>query len=265
MEFDKIPFVKAFPFLASIFPGGALFYLFEVAHRGTLSRFLSISIFGYKSKLLLLLLMLFLLGYSFNKFVAALSESAGWVLGRICKLPVFDRHPYDLTTAPWRDRRWRAAYARRFAIDVPRDIALTPDSLDEEMLSAISTLQPGEQPSAEQSAYAMRVLHAAIDRISNDQEWKLRYLQLHVAEITRVEMGFVGEIGAGLDSNLTIASVILVVASWFVPQIRFWWLLFPAYLWFAKSLLDVAQKTVRFINPSSTLQAQFDSLNALTR
>jgi len=262
MEFDKIPFVKSFPFLASILPGSALFYLFEIGHPGTLGWFLSISFLGYKSRLFLLSLVFFLLGYSFNKFLAAFFGSFGWVLGRTTKLPLWDRHPYDFETAPWRDQRWRTAYAKRFAIDAPLDSALTPEGLDEQMILAISRLQPGEQPSPEQQAYPMKVLLEAVNRIGNDQEWKSRYLQLHVAEITKREMGFVAEIGAGLDSNLVITSLILIVSSWFVPQVRLWWIVLPAYLWFAESLLVTAQKTIRFFDASSTLQAQYQSLVA---
>jgi hypothetical protein len=262
MDFDKLSLKKASPFLASILPGSSLFYLFEIRYPGTLGWYLSIGFLGYRSRLLLFLLVLFLIGYSFNRFLAAFSFPVGWVLGRVMKLPVFDRHPYNFANAPWREPRWRAAYARRFAMDAPQDLTLTPDQLDEKMILAISRLQPGQQPSPEQQAYSMEVLQQAVRRIGNDEEWKSRYLRLHVAEITRREVGFVEEIGAGLDSNLTIASLIVVVASWFVPQVRFWWLLLPTYLWFAESLLVTGQKTAKFFDPSSTLQAQYLSLNA---
>jgi hypothetical protein len=262
MEFDKSSFKKAFPFLASILPGAALFYLFEIGHPGTLQLLLTISFLGYGSRLSLLLLLFFLIGYSFNKFLAAFFWPAGWVLGRMIKLPLWDRHPYKSTDTPWRDQKWRAAYAKRFSINAPQDLALTPDHLDEQMIAAISKLQPGDQPSPEQQAYGMQLLQAAVERIGNDKEWRSRYLQLHVAEITKRERGFVEEIGAGLDSNLTITSLIILIASWFVPQVRSWWLLLPAYLWFAESLLVATQKTVKFFEPSSTLQAQYHSLNS---
>jgi len=254
---SKVSFKKAFPFLASVLPGAALFYLFEIEHPGTLQWLLSISFLGYGSRLSLLLLLFFLIGYSFNRFLAAFLLPVGWVFGRVTRLPVWDRHPYGLANAPWRDQKWRAAYVRRFALDAPQDLALTPDGLDEEMILAISKLQPGEQPTPEQAAYPMKILLEAVNRIGNDQEWKSRYLRLHVAEITKRERGFVEEIGAGLDSNLTIASLIIVVASWFVPELRFWWLLLPAYLWFAESLVVTTQKTLRFFDPTSTLQAQY--------
>ena len=120
----KISLKKAFSFLATIVPGSVLFYLFEIGHPGTIGWFLSISSLGYKSRIFLLLLALFLLGYSFVKFLAAVCGSFGWLLGRTIRLPIFDRHPYDYATAPWRDKRWRAAYTRRFAIDAPPDISV---------------------------------------------------------------------------------------------------------------------------------------------
>ncbi len=258
----KISLKKAFSFLATIVPGSVLFYLFEIGHPGTIGWFLSISSLGYKSRIFLLLLALFLLGYSFVKFLAAVCGSFGWLLGRTIRLPIFDRHPYDYATAPWRDKRWRAAYTRRFAIDAPPDLAFTPDSLDEGKIVAISKLQPGEQTSPELSAYSWEVLQACIKGIFNDEAWRSRYLQLHVAEITKIGNDFASKIGASLDSNISISSLVIIVASWFVPQIRLWWLLLLAYLWAANSAMVFAEKIMRLFDPSSTLQAQFDVLTS---
>jgi len=261
-DLDKVPFAKAFPFLASVLPGFSLLYLYEVAHTGTAAWFFSLTVLGYKSKVALFLFAAFVLGYSLNKFLAAAFGAVGGAWGATKGLPVFDKHPYELSIAPWRDKRWRSAYARRFGEELPQDLLLLPKPLTDRLLQEVSNLRNDDELSGVLRSNAQEMLNAALLAVENDKEWRSRYLALHIEEIIKRGKEFEDEVGAGLDSNLTIASLVVMVGWIAFPQSRILWLLSLASCWFVLSLLATAAKVIRLFDPWSTLKAQIDSLNS---
>jgi hypothetical protein len=162
VDFDKVPLAKAFPFLASVLPGFSLLYLFEAANPGTIRWYFSVNFLGYRTEVSLLLFVSFLLGYSLNKFLAAFYGAIGGVWGATRGIPMFDRHPYELTVAPWRDKKWRAAYSRRFAGDLPQDLTMTLEPFWDKIAQEASSTQPDSAILAELSSQAEKALKVAL-------------------------------------------------------------------------------------------------------
>lgn len=254
LDVGRIPFSKAFPFLASVLPGFTIIFLYESSHTGTMEQFISMSLLGYKTKLTLIVIVAFLLGYSLNKLLAAVFGAFGGVVGG-SSFSWLGKDPFNISVAPWRDKRWRAAYARRFEGDAPADLSLTPDD-------AGRKLKYEGPDSAELERFAADAFQVVTERVLNDEEWRSRYLRLHLEALTKTGREFADEIGAGLDSNLTISALVLVISSWVMPQVRIWWLLLLAYMWFGQSLLITVYKTTRFFDPWSTFRSQMDFLNS---
>src|SRR5580698_907862 len=203
--FDKVPLARAFPFLASVLPGFALFYVWEAANPGTIHWFFSIGFLGYRTELSLFLFASFIVGYSLNKFLAAGFGALGGPWGAAAGF--FDKHPYEVSIAPWRDKRWRSAYARRFGEDLPQDLTLTPKPLTDQLLKELKTLKSDDALSQELRSSAQEMLRLALLAVENDRDWRSRYLTLHFQEVMKKGREFEEEIGSGLDSNLTIASL----------------------------------------------------------
>jgi hypothetical protein len=266
LDFDKIPFEKAFHFLAKMLPGFTVIWIYDNANPGTLMWFQSIQTLGYATKLALLLLSSFLIGHIIATATAALLGAVGGIVGSTNRFCFRDRHPYEDDIAPWRNSEWRAAYRTRNGSVAPEDMKLVPKHVAESLFGNLplpaNVVDNHFAAQAEETYNSFLKMTAAYESVINDREWKRIYQQLHWDSILNKRMEFIEEITVGLDSNLALSSMLILAFALFLPKLRLWWLVALSAVCVGTSLIRFASKAYPFVDLWSSLRPQIDSLNS---
>ena len=269
IDFGKFPFEKAVHLLAKVLPGFALLFVYDAKNPGALASILSLPYLGYATRIWLLILVCFILGYTLSSvlrtIVGGLAGTIGALWGSLSKA----RHPYEFQVAPWRDPKWRAAYISRFGSDAPENLTLILPRDSAELLRLSQHLPPNladQQELAEQLTLQVNAgLNAAIDAIQNDDHWRMRYKSLAFKVLFQQPLEPIEEVIGRLDSDFSVASAVLLVGALLSTHLRAWWLMLPAIGWLIVSVLRFCAKAYQIFAPWSTLNAQIEMLQAGTK
>jgi hypothetical protein len=197
-----------------------------------------------------------------NTVVAAVSGAIGALWGSFTRA----RHPYECQVAPWRDSRWRAAYISRFGSEAPRDFTLV---LPRDAAGLLRLSQPLPPNAADQQKLAEQLtlqinseLKSMIDGITNDTEWRMCYERLKFKVLFEQPLEAIEEVFGQLDSDFSIAFLVVLVGAVLSTQFRAWWLMAPAIGWLVVSALRFCVKVYQIIDSWSTLGAQIEMLKS---
>ena len=116
MDLSKYPLEKLLYFVAGVIPGFVALLIFQLARPGSFNWFFSLGFLGYRTKVVLAVLAMFVVGNSMTRFLSGFFGAIGGAIGASGYKP-----PQSFEIAPWRDARWRTAVSRLLGPDAPRD------------------------------------------------------------------------------------------------------------------------------------------------
>jgi hypothetical protein len=251
MDLSKYPLEKFFFFVAGIIPGFVALLIFEFAAPGSFGWFFSLGFLGYKSKLGIILLTAFIIGNSLTTFLSGLLGAIGGAIGaRLAREPY--QPPHNQQIAPWRDARWRIVLRSRLGDQVPHDTILLAEETFNLKREAVNFMPEADRPAA-----LFNLNHERIQTQSDDLQWSQWYDHYHQRVLTdRNRWGIQGYVQHGLAFNLETAATYTLFSAPFVPAVRHWWCILPAFMWF---LILIAQEYTamrKFRDPWATLTDQ---------
>lgn len=266
IDFGKFPFEKAVHLLAKVLPGFALLFAYNAKNPGAVTSILSLPYLGYATRVWLLIVVCFMLGYTLSSVLSTVVSGVAGATGALWASFARTKHPYNYQIAPWRDPNWREAYISRFGADAPKDLTLILPGNAAELLRPTQPLPSdlGEQQKlAEQLTLQINTgLKAAIDAIQNDTEWRMRYESIKFKVLFQQPLEPIEEVIGRLDSDFSVASAVLVVGAALSPSLRVWWLMLPAMGWLIVGMLRFCAKAYQIVAPWSTLTAQIELLRS---
>ena len=266
IDFGKFPFEKAVHLLTKVVPGFALLSVYNAKNPSAITGLLSLPYLGYATRVWLMISICFVLGYTLFTVVNSVGGALAGAIGALWGYFARSRHPYEYQVAPWRDPTWRAAYISRFGSEAPKNLTLVLPRHAAELLESRQPLPAGladHQRLAEQITLQINSeLKAAIDAITNDTDWRMCYERMKFMVLFQRPLEAIEEVLGQLDSDFSIASIIVIVGAALSNQFRVWWLMFPATGWLVVGVLRFCAKVYQFTYPWSTLRAQIELLKS---
>jgi hypothetical protein len=249
MDWTKYPLEKLFSFVAGIIPGAVVLLIF-----GGLQRFFALGFLGYRTKVSLIILAAFVIGFTATTFLNAILGGVGGAIGSVTYKPP---HSYDI--APWRDPRWRELIKKRVGAGCPNDTRpLSP------MIVDLRTKIAANLPQAQEEE-AMVALH--LERLaaeSDDLNWAVWYDHYHKI-ILEPSRDVVWHVHTGLAFSLETAALIVLLSASVVPSVRHWWFILPSCMWVFLFILDQVFAVKKVSDKWSTLNDQVKYLSTLPR
>jgi hypothetical protein len=127
---------------------------------------------------------------------------------------------------------------------------LPPNLADQQKLAEQITLQINSE------------LKAAIDAITNDTAWRMCYERLKFKILFESPAEPIDEVFRRLDSDFSLASAVLIVGGVLSAHLRVWWLMVPAAVWLAISILRFCVRIYQIAEPWNTLAKQIEMLQS---
>jgi hypothetical protein len=255
----KYPVEKLIHFVAGVIPGLVVLLVYNVATPSSFAWFFSLGFLGYRMKLTVIILVVFIFLNSMKRFrygfFSMLGGAYGGYLGRQPYQP-----PHTVKGAPWRDARWRIALKRYLGADAPNDTILMSDNLYKLKLQFANS-QPAPQVQGALLAIDNEKLGLEID----DSNWARWYEHFHSLVLNPPERDFLFYVEKGLNYNLQTASVYVLVSACFVRAVRHWWVLTPVTLWTFFLLVEEFAALSQWRNKHSTTSKQITYLTELSR
>jgi hypothetical protein len=222
MDWTKYPLEKLFSFVAGIIPGAVVILVF-----GRPQWFFALGFLGYRTKVFLIVLVAFVIGFTATTFLNAILSGVGGAIGAVSYKPP---HSYDI--AAWRDPRWRELIRRRVGTGCPNDTRLlSPMNVD------LRTKIAGNLPLVQQQD-AITALH--LERLAAESDglnWAVWYDHDHKI-ILEPNRDVVWHVHTGLAFSLETAALIVLFSATFVPSVRHWWHILPSCMWVFLFILD---------------------------
>jgi hypothetical protein len=246
MDWTKYPLEKLFSFAAGIIPCSVVLLIF-----GRLQWFFALGFLGYRTKVSLVVLVAFVIGFTATTFLNAILGAVGGAIGAVRYKPP---HSYDI--APWRDPRWRDLIKKRVGAGCPNDTRpLSPTIVD------LRTKLAANLPQARQQD-AITALH--LERLaaeSDDLNWAVWYDHYHkiILEPSRDVTWYVH---TGLAFSLETAALIVLFSAAVVPNVRHWWCILPSCMWAFLFVLEQVFTAKKALDKWSTLNDQVKYLSA---
>lgn len=253
MEWSRYPLEKLLYFAAGVIPGFTVLVISELARPGMYQWFLSEPFLGYRTKMGLVALATFIVGYSLTSFLRAILGGIGGAYGEVLSKRPY-QPPHSQSIAPWRDPRWRAAVATHLT-KIPNDTRPISPEILKTREQMIQYLPPDQQASARYSLNSER-LSAEMD----DLQWEQWYDHFHEIVLKPDDRDVFMYVRWGLNLNLETAAMCIVTATFFVPRLRHWWCIVPACFWIVILLAEEYWAWTRYMNKWSTLSAQIKYL-----
>ncbi len=254
MDWMKYPLDKLLYFIAAIIPGFTALSLFVLHRPAAFDWFFTLQSLGYNTKLAIVLLVAFVVGYTIttvlNIFFGGLGGAIGGALGSL--LPVKLAHEYS--TAPWRDRTWRSLVKKHLGAHAPTDSQLVMEPLYDLQLKMIEHL-----PLTEKLTKSQELVSAKLSAQRDDQDWNGWYDQYHRTVLEPRE--FTHQVRNSLNANLEATAYYLLVSTIWVPAIRHWWFVLPACVWTLISALEIYWIVHQARDKWATLSAQIKYLS----
>lgn len=255
VDFSKYPLERIFYLLAGVIPGLTALLVFELAVPGSFAWLFSLSFLGYKVKLSLVVLVAFVIGVTMSILLNGLLYAIGATIAdATSKEPYKDPASYEI--APWRDPRWRFALKKRLGEQSPNDTVLLGEGVVKVRQDVIGLLPANEREEANRKLN-LEKLSLEID----DGKWAQWYDFYHQAINKRYMQDFHWSVRRGLDINLEVAAIYILVSALFVSKLRHWWFIVPSVIWIVILVAEQRTDFTRYANKWSTLDAQVEYLS----
>lgn len=255
MDLSKYPLEKLIYYLAAIIPGFVALLIFQTAAPGSFGWFFALGFLGYKTKLALVLLASFVIGYTLTTFLGAVLLFVGGAYGGIIsKRPYKQPHTYE--TAPWRDPRWRTVLKTRLGTDAPNDSTLIfPNvlKLRQEMI--------GHLPQPQREGALAELERERLSLELDDTKWAGWYEHYHQVVLQPSGQDWHFYMTRGISLNLEATALYVLISACFVPSLRHWWCIVPACIWVLILLGQELGEVKRYMEKWSTLFAQIKYLS----
>ncbi|HUN63935.1 MAG TPA: hypothetical protein VMU53_18190 [Candidatus Sulfotelmatobacter sp.] len=257
MDLSKYPLDKLIYFIAAILPGAVALFIFQLALPGSFGWAFNLGFLGYKTRVVLVVLICFVVGYTIT---TALSRLLGAVGGAVGAVYVHLEKRDTPSVAPWRDARWRALVKTQLGANAPNDTHLMSETLFQMRAKMLGNLA---EPQRQQSLIELQREKLATE--IDDSSWQEWYDHYHEAVLLPSKRDFIWNVENGLNFNLQSASLYLLLSAIPVPAVRRWWYILPASIWVLLLLAEIYSQFTRFLDPWSTLSAQRRYLSTLVR
>jgi hypothetical protein len=258
MDLTKYPLEKFFYFLAGVIPGFVALLIYHLAVPGSFSWFFTLGFLGYRTKLSLILLAAFVIGNTLTTFLGALLGAIGGAYGGAIRAKRPYVPPSSFQVAPWRDPRWRLLLKKRLGADAPNDTQFMTDEIFVLRREAINQLPSAECPMALAALNLERTTNHIDD--SNWARWYDHYHERMVSEETGQDL--TAYVRGSLNFNFETTSLYVLVSAMFIPFLRQWWCLAPAFGWL---LLFIAYEYRGFLRATDKWQTLTDQIKYLSR
>src|SRR5258708_2421427 len=165
MDFSKYSFEKLSSAAFPVVPGFVALLIYQLAVPDSLTWFTNLGFFGYRTKIAILILVAFIVGYSMNTFLGSiLGGIGGYIVGG--RFNPAERYE----VAPWRDPRWRNLLKNQLGPAAPNDTVLIRQPIFEHRRSLIEHLPQHERMLAN-GALELEKINTVVD----DGHWKELY------------------------------------------------------------------------------------------
>jgi hypothetical protein len=259
VDLSKYPLDKLLYFIAGILPGFVAVFIFELAAPGSFRWFFALGFLGYKTKLGVALIALFVIGFSMTTILNAILGAMGGAIGTVMAQRPYTPS-YSLAVAPWRDSGWRTVAKKHLGTSAPQDTQLMSQELYDLRGGIVKSLSAPDQPGAR-----LVLERERFDSQINDSQWEQWYEQFHQTVLQPSKTDFVWHVRNGLNFNLETASLYLLLSAAIVPAVRHWWCILPASLWVLLLVAESYSAMNRYLDKWSTLRAQIEYLHKSVR
>ncbi len=258
MDVTKYPLERFVYFLAGVIPGFVALLIYHLVAPGSFAWFFALSFLGYRTKLSLILLAAFVIGNTLTTFLSSLLGAIGGAYGGAVQAKRPYVPPPSFEVAPWRDPRWRLVLKKRLGEDAPNDTQFMTDKVFALRREAIDRVSPA------QGTMALAALD--LERTTNhidDSNWARWYDHYH-ERMAREEVGrdLAAYVREGINFNFETTALYVLVSAMFIPSLRQWWCLTPAFGWL---LLFIAQEYRGFVRATDKWQTLTDQIKYLSR
>jgi hypothetical protein len=254
MDLSKYPLEKLLYFVAGVIPGFVALLTFQLAAPGSFGWFFTLGFLGYRTKLSLIVLACFVVGYSMTTILKGLLGAIGGIPGTVIALRSY-KPSYSYHVAPWRDSIWRRLVKNRLGATAPDDTQLISQQILDLRRKMLEHL-PEEQRAAVLIDLNREKLKAEVD----DGEWSRWYDHYHQIVLQPELRDFVSHVQTGLNLNLETAALFVLVSATVVPGLRHWWCILPACMWVLMLVAEVFSAWRRFTDRWLTLSDQIKYL-----
>lgn len=258
MDFSKYPLEKLIFYLAAIVPGFMALLIFQLAAPGSFGWFFAMGFLGYRSKLAIILLVSFVVGYTLTSCLSSVLLFLGGAIGGAMATSRPYKPPETYAAAPWRDPRWRTVLKLHLGKDAPNDTMLISAdlfALREQMLNAL--------PQRERDAALLELRGEKINAEIDDGKWAQWYDHFHQLAIQSSERDWHYNVARGLSFNFEATGLYVLISAYWVPSLRHWWLMVPAAVWVFILISQQYGDVKRYTEKWSTLYAQITYLSEL--
>jgi hypothetical protein len=257
MDLSKYPLEKLVYFIAGIIPGFVALLIYALTVPGSFGWLITIDFLGYKTKLSLILLVAFVIGNSLTTFLSALLGAIGGEIGRFnAQRPYKPAPSYD--QAPWRDRRWRVALKNYLGADAPNNTYL----LSGEFLK-LKHRHADYLPEPQRLLAHSEVESEKLTTEMDDLNWAYWYDHFHrIVLFDQLKRDFQWHVRQGLIFNLETTGLYLFICAIFVPYLRHWWCILPAFTWVLVLVAQEYSSFKNYVDQWSTLSEQTKYLMA---
>jgi hypothetical protein len=222
MDFSKYSFEKLSSAVCPVVPGFVALLIHQLAAPNSFVWFIHLEFFGYSAKIVILVLVAFIVGYSMNVFLGSILGGIGSYVG-VWLFKPSDR--YDV--APWRDPRWRNLLKDQLGSAAPNDTVLIRQPIFEQRRLLIDHLPEHERPVAIAGLELER-----INTVIDDGHWREWYDHYkHILLLEEPMRDPAVALQRTIAFNLEIAGLYALVSAFFVPALRHWWCILPAIWW----------------------------------
>lgn len=196
----------------------------------------------------------FIIGNSLSTFLNAVMSAIGGALAAVdlAKTPPWPNVP---ETAPWRDPKWRRLATAHFRGHAPADTLPMNDALFKLELERLPFLPEEQRGQALLDLNQRRIKLAA-----DDLDWKNWYQQLDRLINAGAPRSFEVYLAEGMRINLEVTALYLLLATFFVPAIRHWFVFCFCFLWLLLLFAEVYTAMRRTNDPWRTWSSQMDFL-----
>jgi len=251
MDWTKYPLEKLFIFIAGVCPGIAAFVVLELSRPGTFNRFFTLPFLGYRTKLTILIIAAFVIGYTMTTFFRGILGAIGGVYGTW----LIKKHPsppsFEIQLGPWRDPRWRALLKRHLGSQSPADSMLMTAEVFKMRMEMAKYL-----PHHEQAAAVANLNLEKLNLEINDSQWSQWYDYYHEKVLQPEETDVLSHVRWGLNINLDTAALFILIGSYYIPNLRHWWVFVPTIVWLCLLAAEEYSILKKYTDPWSTLSAQ---------
>jgi hypothetical protein len=255
MDWSKYPLDRLVYFIAALIPGFAALLIFEATHPGSFNWFIWHPFLGYRTKLTIVVLAAFVVGYSISALLGYFLGMLGGAIGGAMSVSGPKGNPASVAIAPWRDPRWRNALKKYLGADAPEDTVVMSEVIYGLRNSMIDRL-----PEDQRIAASMALNTERINSFTNDTRWSQWYTQFHSIVLAEQSKEWMTQVRHGFEFNLKATALYVLISAIWVPTLRHWWYLVPAILWTMAFVLGEWSSAQQYTNDWTTLDAQIKYL-----